>query len=751
MLVAESITCLLFPFAWQHVYVPILPSSLIHFLEAPVPFVMGLPAGQQSEKVSGSPAVCLSCRSNRTKLASVANLCFVDIDNHTIQLPEDVPLFPQQKEFIEEIYELLKQYGVPSGDKPAKGAIESVPTSKSCPSCSHQSKHSSRKHSRHSKRKQSWSHDSDSASSSSSPSHTARYANSEEVGKRRGSARRAAAVAAAAAAVCANSGLHDGLQGSSSYSPISPVETSEALKRVLAIAANARVNVSDLNVVLPATSLDSNRGIEKVRSEQEQYIEDLKFNNALREVFLNRFVHIFSAYEHFIIMPDQDMEQWLSSRDSMQNFDKATFLSDQPVPHLPFLSRFIESQMFATLIDNKILATWQEIDPNLRVFDKRINLLRKRFGDSLVRTPSYEPCTAIKDAQLLLDKRLATVEFTAPPPRALPPTPMTTRARDRARRKRLANLAVHEGSSADPSSSHSSGQTSSSVFQSDNCTEVSSRKVLEERLESTLEKLQGQLERTKILEGFKEDDAESGNNKVVLRHYSSQESRTDKKHPPFPLLDHDALNREPARPPRKRAIIPGESSSSGHHLQRDRMTGDDEALQSRLSSKCELDGEKDSAVFGSRDIGKNYLISERDPLKMEIGRSRINSATGESLLKTLRQPKLSGEPSPAEIAQTNWNFVEALLKDVKTRTKRMLVEKMGSEAVELGHGTTASLSGLEENTLMASLCDLLERIWSHGLQSKQGKSALWSHLLNFQELEDCSDSAKLLDPNTLAP
>lgn len=42
MQVAESMMCLLFPFQWQHVYVPILPASLQHFLDAPVPFVMGL-------------------------------------------------------------------------------------------------------------------------------------------------------------------------------------------------------------------------------------------------------------------------------------------------------------------------------------------------------------------------------------------------------------------------------------------------------------------------------------------------------------------------------------------------------------------------------------------------------------------------------------------------------------------------------------------------------------------------------------
>ena len=58
------------------------------------------------------------------------------------------------------------------------------------------------------------------------------------------------------------------------------------------------------------------------------------------------------------------------------------------------------------------------------------------------------------------------------------------------------------------------------------------------------------------------------------------------------------------------------------------------------------------------------------------------------------------------------------LQECKSRTKRMLVEKMGTEAAALGHGEL-SLVGVEENTLIASLCDLMERIWSHGLQSKQ--------------------------------
>mmetsp|Transcript_617 Transcript_617/g.1933 ORF Transcript_617/g.1933 Transcript_617/m.1933 type:complete len:415 (-) Transcript_617:515-1759(-) len=39
---AESLCALLFPFSWQHVYIPILPASLLDILQAPVPFLIGI-------------------------------------------------------------------------------------------------------------------------------------------------------------------------------------------------------------------------------------------------------------------------------------------------------------------------------------------------------------------------------------------------------------------------------------------------------------------------------------------------------------------------------------------------------------------------------------------------------------------------------------------------------------------------------------------------------------------------------------
>lgn len=64
----------------------------------------------------------------------------------------------------------------------------------------------------------------------------------------------------------------------------------------------------------------------------------------------------------------------------------------------------------------------------------------------------------------------------------------------------------------------------------------------------------------------------------------------------------------------------------------------------------------------------------------------------------------------------------------------MLLAKLGAEGVTLSSNNASDNSGaVEESTLVASLCDFLERVWSHALQRKRGKSALWSHLLAYQE------------------
>ncbi|XP_076681665.1 DENN domain containing pinstripe isoform X2 [Andrena cerasifolii] len=508
MVVSECITALLFPFSWQHVYVPILPASLHHFLDAPVPFIMGLHA--QSE-------------GGVLKIASEANLCYVDIDKQSSQFPEELPVFPHKMQFIAEIRALLNKYKVPYSGKTDNMVINhyngDIMTS--------------------------------SLTLPGSGFHLPRRKHS----------------------------LHDVLD----WDRPETTSQSDTLQRIVDIVKRTGVNVDDIDPVEDNTK-------ERILTAQEEYQETLMFNNAIRENFLNRFVQIFSSYEHFVIQPSQDKDEWLNNRDSMHVFDKATFLSDQPTQHLPFLSRFLETQMFASLVDSKVMSTWSELDFNIRVFDQRISLLRKKVGESIVRSTRYEPCMSIEESQKVLEQRLTNVDFETNPP---------------------AEMLPHRAA----------------YFRS------------------------------------------------------------------FPLLDSVALNKEPAQ------------SRRGQTQWKYKM--------------------------------KSMEANGKPTAPQETQSPRP-------------QTKLSADMSPALIAQANWTFVEKLLKDCKSKTKRMLVEKMGSEAVALGHGGE-SLSDVEENTLVASLCDLLERVWSHGLQNKQGKSALWSHLTMYQELEECNDATKSIDPNFLSP
>ena len=81
---------------------------------------------------------------------------------------------------------------------------------------------------------------------------------------------------------------------------------------------------------------------------------------------------------------------------------------------------------------------------------------------------------------------------------------------------------------------------------------------------------------------------------------------------------------------------------------------------------------------------------------------------------------------------------QQLLKECTTKTKRMVIEKMDDVvqgATQIRNIESTSMINLEENVLIAGFCDLLERIWSHGLHHKPtGKSALWNHIKSFIKL-----------------
>ena len=74
--------------------------------------------------------------------------------------------------------------------------------------------------------------------------------------------------------------------------------------------------------------------------------DKLILNNAIREVFANRFAHLFLSYEHFVILPQSSSSAYKDisgkgiapsevlnltpqQQDTVANFDKISFLSDQ--------------------------------------------------------------------------------------------------------------------------------------------------------------------------------------------------------------------------------------------------------------------------------------------------------------------------------------------------------------------------------------------------------------------------------------
>uniref|UniRef100_A0A8C6KS92 DENN domain containing 5A n=1 Tax=Nothobranchius furzeri TaxID=105023 RepID=A0A8C6KS92_NOTFU len=475
MTVAESITALMFPFQWQHVYVPILPASLLHFLDAPVPYLMGLHSNGQDDRT-------------KLELPQEANLCFVDIDNHFIELPEELPQFPNKLEFIQEISEVLMSF-----DVSPEGSIQSSDS---------QAKYRS-------------------------------FRSVDMVSDKR------------------NGNLASPLN---SYL----LRENQTIARLQALVKRTGVSLEKLEVKEDASC---NKDVRVQCDEDELKMHQL--NIQVREVFANRFTQMFADYEVFVIQPSHDKESWFTNRDQMQNFDKVWCC--------------FSNECYL------VLKT-----PCIMCLNPRLN--------------QCDATKTISSTEKAIEMRVTKIDHTALHPHLL-------------------DMKIGQG---------------------------------------------------RYEQGF------------------------------FPRLQSDVLSSGP--------------------------TSNKWAKRSAPAQWRRRDRQKQHA---------EHLYLDNDQREKYIQEAR-------NLGTTIRQPKLSNL-SPSVIAQTNWKFVEGLLKECRNKTKRMLVEKMGREAVELGHGEV-SITGVEENTLIASLCDLLERIWSHGLQVKQGKSALWSHLLHYQDSKE-----KNATPGSLGP
>ncbi|XP_061678113.1 DENN domain-containing protein 5B-like isoform X1 [Syngnathoides biaculeatus] len=486
MTVAEGITALLFPFQWQHIYLPIISAPLHHLLDAPVPFLMGIQRRDGAQRAS-------------LHLPHEANLCFVDIDNHCVDSPEGLPSFPDREDLVRELSDVLRHFGVP-----LQGGAPATPT------------------------------------------------------------------------------------------PASPELSSLVLEDLMEDRRNGNLGGEELEVLERLQALawtcgrekDSGRGKTLGRVwEEEDALRVAKMNIHLREAVAGRLAAVFSRYEDFVIHGAGDLDSWMSNREGTLSFDKGAFLSAQPVAHLHFLSRFLETSMFSSFADGKVISRWADREPLQQLFDGRLE--RERLYDTdRADSPGsrYRKCSAPVESAQAVERRLLKADHTAIHPHLL-------------------DMRIGQG-----------------------------------------------------------------------RHQPGY----------FPKLQADVL-----------------VHSQSTNKRSSRVTASRRPEPWRTAAGAELSG-----------------TDGQQRQKHTPARKHLNQ------LKFL-------DSSPQVIAQTHREFVQGLLAECRLKTKRMLMERMGKESAETGQGE-ANIGGLQENTLIHGLCDLLERTWGHGLHMKQGKSALWSHLLHYQ-------------------
>jgi hypothetical protein len=97
-------------------------------------------------------------------------------------------------------------------------------------------------------------------------------------------------------------------------------------------------------------------------------------------------------------------------------------------------------------------------------------------------------------------------------------------------------------------------------------------------------------------------------------------------------------------------------------------------------------------------------------------------------VKTTIVMATSSETTNTLSAQSNSRTVETLLRDTRVKTKRILLEKMSHEETS-DLGISSSCEGVEGNALIASLCDLVERVWNHGRKNEvYNGSSFWYDL-----------------------
>ena len=271
MLVAESLTTLFFPFTWLKPYVPIVPASNLHFIEAPVPYIMGF-HNKDIDK----------------EFFKQGQRCFVDIDSGTVTCPEGLPDFPDRNKFAKEINDLIICFN----DKKMKLKTNKLNNTNNTSSNSNQSK------------------DHTESSNTSQNENSFKYEilqNSQAFARISELARKAGAF------------------NHSSDEYFGKFKTSNQLSDKPTVSCSSSSGVSSvsslINDLTPTTVVNNNNSINSVDLSNQtddsmnstttvdltnlaiddEELVSLQFTRCIRELFLERFVQMFVSYEKFVM------------------------------------------------------------------------------------------------------------------------------------------------------------------------------------------------------------------------------------------------------------------------------------------------------------------------------------------------------------------------------------------------------------------------------------------------------------------
>lgn len=134
------------------------------------------------------------------------------------------------------------------------------------------------------------------------------------------------------------------------------------------------------SLALPLFLNDIKKDIMKITAEYQAlhvskpftYLDDLKFNRAIRVLFIKTLrKNILSNYERYIV----DVPETSSD---VRQFDVVSYLSDQPDFMYSFLSKFLDTQLFASFIDENAKRMQQSW---LSIFDIDPEELSEHFTD----------------------------------------------------------------------------------------------------------------------------------------------------------------------------------------------------------------------------------------------------------------------------------------------------------------------------------------------------------------------------------